>query len=329
MGGTRKSPSIDQVLPAVADCLARNVRLEDSVTVALSGGTDSVVLLHAVRSLHRHVAAVHVDHGLSPNSGEWADFCRRLCAEWEVPLYTEQVSVDRASSQGLEAAAREARHHVFASIRSDWLALGHHRGDRAETLLFNLLRGTGVRGAGAMPECRSRLLRPLLPVSREDILGYAKTYGLSWVDDESNTDVRMSRNFLRHSILPALKRRFPDAESRLAMAAKRFEEAADLLDEFARQDLGALAPEFPLPIQLLSGLSEARARNILRFLLYRHGVGIPSESRLTEAVRQFIEAAPDRHPALQFGNARLVRRKGAIVLEAGSSDHSLGLPPSS
>lgn len=329
MGASRKSQFIDRLLPAAADCLARNVRSEDTVTVALSGGVDSVALLHAVRALHGHVAAVHVDHGLSPNSGEWASFCRQLCAEWNVPLIVEQVSVDRASPQGLEAAAREARHKVFASIRCDWVALGHHRGDRAETLLFNLLRGTGVRGAGAMPESRSRLLRPLLPVSRDDIVRYANAHGLSWKNDESNTDLRLTRNFLRHSILPALKRRFPDAESRLAMAAKRFEEAADLLDDLARQDLGALAPEFPLPIQLLSALPEARARNVLRFLLHRNGVGIPSESRLTEAIRQFIEAAPDRHPAMQFGNSMLVRRKGAVVLETGSRDHSFGLPPSS
>jgi tRNA(Ile)-lysidine synthase len=168
-----------------------------------------------------------------------------------------------------------------------------------------------------MPERNGRLLRPLLPVSRKDIVEYANRHGLSWVDDESNADIRYSRNFLRHSILPALRQRFPAAESRLAFAAERFSEAANLLDELALMDLGTYAPEFPLPVELLAGLPEARARNVLRFLLNRSGVGIPSEGRLVEAVRQLVEATPDRHPVLRFGDARLIRRKGFVILESG------------
>jgi tRNA(Ile)-lysidine synthase len=173
-----------------------------------------------------------------------------------------------------------------------------------------------------MRERNGRLLRPLLSVGRERIVEYATIHGLSWVDDESNANIQLSRNFLRHSIVPALKSRFPAAESRLALAAMRFEEAADLLDDLALVDLGPQSPEFPLPVKLLSSLPEARARNVLRFLLSQYGVGIPSEARIVEAVRQLIDAAPDRHPILQFGHARLVRRKGLVVLEADGSDQS-------
>lgn len=238
-----------------------------------------------------------------------------LCSEWGIPLRIERVGVDRRSADGLEAAARRARHAAFCSEESAWIALGHHRGDRVETILFNMLRGAGVRGVGAMPERSGRLLRPLLAVSRKEILEYAARHQLSWVDDESNADVRHSRNFLRHRIIPVIEQRFPTAEERLASAASRFEEAAGLLDELARLDLSGHPQEFPVPVSLLAALPEPRARNVLRFLLAAHGVGVPSEERLVEALRQFVNARPDSRPGLAFGHARLSRRRGFVVLE--------------
>lgn len=277
--------------------------------VALSGGIDSVVLLHAIWVALGSFSAVHVHHGLNPAADRWAEFCADLCRAWRVPLTVRRVAVDRKSPDGLEAAARRARHQVFASLPATWVMTGHHRGDRAETLLFNLLRGAGVRGGGAMSERSGRLLRPLLGQGRSSILVYAQKHSLTWVDDDSNLDTRFSRNFLRHSILAELRGRFPAAEARLASASERFAEAADLLDDLAQIDLAGHAPSFPLDLGILDVLPEPRARNILRFLLQRHGVGIPSEERLREALRQFLTAAPDRHPAVSFGS-RMLRRKG-------------------
>lgn len=315
MGGSRKSRSIDRLREAASDCLRRNVRPGDSIAVGLSGGIDSIVLLHALRSIHGPVAAIHVDHGLSLKSGEWDHFCRRICADWNIPIRVKRVSVDRDSREGLEGAARRARHAVFAEDDSAWLALAHHRGDRAETMIFNLLRGAGVRGAGAMPERNGRLLRPLLTVSRQDILSYAQAHRLAWIDDESNEDVRHSRNFLRHRVIPVIEQRFPAVERRLSTAAGRFSEAADLLDDLARLDLGARPRDFPIPVTVLAALPEARARNVLRFLLSCRGIGMPSEERMVEALRQLVAAGPDRHPSLVFGHARLARRKGLVVLD--------------
>lgn len=283
--------------------------------LGLSGGLDSVVLLHAVRDRGYDVSAVHVHHGLSPNADAWADFCTDLCARLGIPLAIERVSVERNARDGLEGAARRARHAAYGRVDADWILLAHHRGDRAETMLFNLLRGAGVRGAGAMGERNGRLLRPLLTVGRDDILAYAQRHGLEWVEDESNADIRHSRNFLRHRILPVMQERFPAAEARLASASARFAEAADLLDELALVDLGGNAPSFPLPVVALSGLSERRARNVLRFLLSRAGVGIPSEERLSEVLRQCLTAKADRHPAVAFGEWQLRRRGQEITLE--------------
>ena len=315
MAVTRKSRSTKAVDDAVAVCLARHVRPGARLLLALSGGIDSVVLLHAVRLSGHPLAAIHVHHGLSENADHWARFCRELCTDQGVDLRVERVTVDKSSPDGLEAAARKVRHERLQAVDADWLLLAHHRQDRAETVLFNLLRGAGVRGAGAMRECNGRLLRPLLSAGREEILDYATSAGLSWIEDESNADTRYSRNYLRHRVLPVIESRFPAAAARLANAAGRFAQASDLLDDLAMIDLGAARPQFLVDIELLRRLSEPRARNVLRFLLVQSGTGIPSEERLIEALRQVLAAAADRHPAIEFGTRTLRRRGCSVDLE--------------
>src|SRR5262245_55785805 len=134
------------------------------VAVGLSGGIDSVVLLHKLRE-HYPVSAIHVHHGLSPNADSWTGFCRSLCRRLEIPLVVRRVSVRRAG-QGLEAAAREARYDVFKKEKAEVIALAHNLDDQAETVLMNLLRGAGARGASGMAEHAhfgdKTLWRPLL-----------------------------------------------------------------------------------------------------------------------------------------------------------------------
>ncbi len=319
MASTGKSPSIDkpvQALTAVlADCLQRHVQAGQHLVVGLSGGIDSVVLLHALAALrHDRVSALHVHHGISPNADRWAAFCAAFVRRLALPFSCIKVEVERASRDGLEAAARRARHAAFAAAQADWIVLAHHRDDQAETMLFKLLRGTGIAGAAAMRECSGKLLRPLLNVGRDEIARYAAEHRLDWIEDESNSDLRHARNFLRHRILAPMTQRFPAAAKNLAGAAARFAEAQDLLDDLARLDLGATTA-FPVTVAALQALEEPRARNALRYLLGRQAVRIPSEARLREALRQMLSAGSDRHPALQLGEHRLVRRRGWIYLE--------------
>lgn len=317
MGSSKNSPS-DALTTAVAACLGRHAADRGQLIVGLSGGLDSSVLLHVLAGLREEcdfgLSALHVHHGLSRNADAWEMHCRGLCVALGVPLAIERVAVERDSRDGLEAAARRARHAAFARAPGDWIVLAHHRDDQSETLLFNLLRGTGVRGACAMSEVNGRLLRPLLSVGRDEIAGYAKERGLAWIDDESNADTAYSRNFLRHETLAALEERFPGSGANLAAAARRFGEAQELLDELARIDLGG-ADDFPLAIAPWSRLPEPRARNALRYLLHRRYIGIPGEERLGEFVRQVRTAAADRHPSVVFGAWRLFRRGGEIHVE--------------
>src|SRR5258706_2312978 len=175
----------------------RNADLD--VAVGLSGGIDSVVLLHLLKETPRvRLRAIHVHHGLSPNADAWAQFCRKLCKRLGVPLTAKKVRVAR-KGKGLEAAARDARYAAFKESKAEWIALAHNLDDQAETVLMNLLRGAGLRGASGMAE-RAKLgaktlWRPLLNVSRKEIVAYAREHRLQGIQDESNADQPLTRNF--------------------------------------------------------------------------------------------------------------------------------------
>lgn len=317
MAASRNSPR-SSLAARIAAFLAARGAPDADLCVGLSGGCDSVVLLHVVANLDLggRVRAVHVHHGLSANADRWAAFCTDYCRDLGIDLLVERVTVDRRSGHGLEAAAREARYRAFAQAAGEWLLLGHHRGDQAETLLFNLLRGTGVAGAAAIPAERRgqqpRILRPLLDVPRADIEAYARHRRLDWVDDESNRDTGLSRNFLRHQVLTALAARFPAAERNLARAAGRFAEADALLGELALGDWQAAADGEALKLAKLRGMSVPRLKNLLRFRLRELGWRAPAAARLEEFARQLRSAGADRHPALDLAEGSMVAGRGLL-----------------
>lgn len=316
MAGSRNKPCIEPVLSAVQACLARHALPSEGVTVAFSGGMDSMVLLHAVDRMARAagapITAIHVHHGLSPNADRWADFCRATCRRLAVPLRIERIQVAPKRGEGLESAARRARRAALLGSAEKWILLAQHADDQAETLLLNLLRGSGVRGAAGMPERHGRILRPLLGLLRQDLSGYARLHGLGWVEDESNRDVRFTRNYLRAEVFPALQARYPAFARKLATASSRFAEASGLLEELARIDLGDRIAAFPIPSGLLLGLSEARARNLIRSLLGWNGLQAPDERKLSEFVRQVRSAGQDRAPRLVLPAYSLERRRGMV-----------------
>ncbi|MBA4724487.1 MAG: tRNA lysidine(34) synthetase TilS [Pseudomonas sp.] len=252
--------------------------------VAFSGGLDSTVLLHAlVRLAERRalppIRAIHVHHGLQVAADDWPAHCQQVCDRLGVALEIVRVQVVPGAS--LERAARDARYQAFAARlgEDDLLLTGQHRDDQAETLLFRLLRGAGVRGLAAMPGVRSMgrgsLVRPLLDVSWAELEDYARANGLSWVEDPSNQRLEYSRNFLRRQVLPLLQQRWPRAASSLARTAALMAEAQHLLDELAQQDLAVAQADIDfdwlnLPSLALAPLREltpARQRNALRHWL--------------------------------------------------------------
>ena len=256
-------------------------RQAPSWKVAFSGGLDSTVLLHLLARLRERqalppISAVHVHHGLQAVADAWVEHCRAQCAALNIPLVVRHVQV--ATGASVERAAREARYGVFAEALAagEVLLMAQHRDDQAETLLLRLLRGAGVRGLAAMPASRPLasgiLLRPLLGVARAELEAWARAQGLSWIEDPSNDDTALARNFLRHEILPRLTQCWPAASAVLARDAEQLAEADALLGELAALDLkAARTPVRPdwlalpsLELAPLLALSEARQRNALR-----------------------------------------------------------------
>ncbi|NIR59118.1 MAG: tRNA lysidine(34) synthetase TilS, partial [Gammaproteobacteria bacterium] len=264
--------------------------------VAYSGGLDSLVLLHALAArrdrLGAPLAAVHVDHGLHPDSGRWAAHCARTCAALGVPYECRVVEATAASGESPEAAARRARYEALAGLLEPGACLltAHQRDDQAETLLLQLLRGAGPDGLAGMPMCRPLgagwHLRPLLDWERADLHAYARAQGLEWVEDASNRDTGIDRNYLRHIVLPALRERWPGAPATLARAARHQAEAAELLVALGRADARAAADAAPgtLRASALRDLPAPRQRNLLRAWIARAGLPAPSAAQL-ERVR--------------------------------------------
>ncbi|MGF6161762.1 tRNA(Ile)-lysidine synthase [Pseudomonas sp. 2725] len=248
--------------------------------IAFSGGLDSTVLLHLLATLSKTESlpalnAIHVHHGLQAVADTWPEHCRAVCAALGVPLQVVRVQVQPGAS--LERAARDARYHAFTEAlqANEVLLTAQHRDDQAETLLFRLLRGAGVRGLSGMPRQRplgkGHLLRPMLDVTRAELEAYASAHDLSWIEDPSNQDLQYSRNYLRHQVLPVLIQRWPQAVATMARSATHLNEAQGLLEELADMDLreASSASEFAwlglrsLELAPLAHLSDARQRNAL------------------------------------------------------------------
>ena len=313
---------MDKLAADVGVVLRREIPRGATIVVGLSGGIDSVVLLHVLmrrlRLAPARVSAIHVNHQISPHAPRWAAFCRRWCRELGVRLRVAKVDVPRGNST--EAAARAARYAVFAESRTDVLLLAHNRDDQAETVLLQLLRGAGPRGLSAMPVLRPGatgapvILRPLLETPRAAIEAYAARHGLQWVEDESNQDRAYLRNFLRHDVLPLLESKLPGVRGTLARAARHQAECSELLDVLAADDLDFGTPAGRLSLRLLKGLTPSRARNALRYFLRCNDVAMPDAERLDELLRQATTARGDARVCVALGAVELRRFQDALYI---------------
>ena len=326
---SRSRPGPADPAARVAAQLESIIKPSAHLVAGLSGGADSVVLLdclrRAARKLRFRLSALHVNHQLSPNAGRWAAFCRSLCRSRGIPFESVKVSV--GCKGGVEAAARAARYAAFARQDCDYIVLAHHGDDQVETLLLQLLRGAGVKGLAGMPHVRKpkvesrkskdpspSILRPMLDVTRREILDYARARGLKWIEDESNLDTRFRRNFLRQEVLPAIERRFPAYRTTVARASRHLAEAAGLLDDMAAADGAGQIADGSLAVQALRRLPRARARNLLRYFLDSHGLAMPGTERLEEALRQALAAKDDARISIEMDGAQVKRFGGRLYV---------------
>lgn len=298
------------------------------VAVAYSGGRDSTALLHATalaaRRLGLQVAALHVHHGLSPFADAWLERCQQQCAQWQasgmpVRLLFRRLAGKPARGESIEAWARAGRYQALQEMAneagSSLILLAHHRRDQAETWLLQALRGAGVAGLAAMPEQTRRggltWARPWLDKPREAVEAYMQAHGLSYIEDDSNSDPRFLRNRLRREVWPHLLEAFPQAESTLAMSATWAQEALDLQSEIAQTDLATLCDANGLRIQSWLQLSPARRGNALRAWLQRSAAQSAPASLVQRLLRELPQdLAPASWP---FANGSIRRYRGRLT----------------
>lgn len=311
----RKSKS-NSLLCDTKKVLLAHIKQGDHLAIALSGGIDSVVLLHILAELSGQLpftlSAVHVNHGISNNAMLWSKFCCNLCRAYGIPIYVAYLKVKKQSGGSLEAIAREERYRIFSQIQADYMVLAQHLDDQAETLLLQLFRGAGIKGLSAMPFVRKQfsdsapqILRPLLEISRNRIELYAQQNQLNWINDESNDSTTFNRNFLRHEVLPVLKKRYPSYSRTLLRTSRHLSEASSLLNELAIIDSAHGLISGKLQIDYLRKLSFPRAKNLLRHTLLQQQITLPSTVKLEEILNQLLSAGPESQVHIHFGDTEI------------------------
>lgn len=264
-----------------------------------------------------------MNHGLSENSAHWEAEAQKFCNKYSIPITCSRVNVKAQKQQSIEALARDARYQAIAEITepNSLVATGHHEDDQAETFFLQLKRGSGVKGLSAMAIESHRahylLVRPLLNFSRAEIEVYAKTHNLSWIEDESNQDVRFDRNFIRHTIMPTLQERWPSIKQTIVRSTQHCSDAQCLLDELAEQDINAcVVNSHQFNVKSLKLLSPLRFNNLIRTYLAKQCWLMPSTEQLAQAWLQLTNDTTS-HAQVKLGEMflRLYQGKATITPE--------------
>ena len=299
--------------------------------VAYSGGADSTALLLALAELRprleAELRAVHVNHGIHPRADAWEARCRATCATLEIPYRAQRLPPIDPKGAGTEAELRRLRYAALESLleHDDLLVTAHHRDDQAETMLLNLVRGSGPAGLAGMPGERrlgqGRLQRPLLVWSRADLCEWLEQQGVDWIEDDGNQDTTYDRNFLRHEVLPLLRHRWPAIERTMARSADHCREAATLLDSWSALQLaGARVVAGVLAVPGDLGGDLARAKQLIRHWLKVEGAPSLPGARLEEFCRQLLSAAPDAQPSCRWADRRLHYWNRHLWLRAATAE---------
>lgn len=304
---------------------AHTPRDATGLVVALSGGADSANLLAAAASLQGsfrgfEVRAVHVDHGLQAAAADFRQACAALCEKFSIPLTVLSLAVLAEQGASIEEAARDARYAALAAELKpgECLLTAHHSQDQAETLLLQALRGGGLKGLSAMPICRPLgqgwHLRPVLETAQHELLGLGAHLNGAATPDPMNDDVRFDRSYLRRQVWPLLEARWPAAAATLARAARHAAEAQQTSQTWAAADVSRLRDGDALSVTGLRTLAPLARVSALRFWMAEAHVDAPPAARLTEGLRQMLEAQIDHLPAVMWGNNALRRYRQRIFL---------------
>jgi tRNA(Ile)-lysidine synthase len=323
-----------------------NDSLDTYLCIGLSGGVDSTVLLqataHYAAAFNRKLKAIHVHHGLSENADAWAQHAQTLCEQLSAELaitidfIIEKVQLDNCSD-GIEQAARSARYQIFEKHcnHNDVLLQGHHLDDQIETFFMRALRGSGLTGLASIPRQRNlsrtntcQILRPLLSIEKSQLIEYAKDHQLNWVEDESNQDSTLDRNWWRNELLPQIWQRYPRHKQSLSRTISTIQHEQRLLqqlitDEIVTKDAlqssdfkihSALKniPNFDL--LLIQVMDQATGLSYVRAWLAQHVDILPSALQMQTLYVDMIQAQPDADPRFTWSSSILYRYQNRLCL---------------
>ena len=285
------------------------------VSVALSGGIDSLVILHALSELKLKLklklSAIHINHDLSKDADDWLAFCHKECKKLGVPFVSEKVNIKPNLSMGIEAAARKSRYQSLEIHRKGILVLGHHQNDQAETLLLQLFRGSGLNGLAAMPsfDKERNIWRPLLKINRTVIKSYAEENNLNFIEDESNSNSKFDRNFLRNEILPLIQTRYPNIINTISRSSENIAEGLNLHKAIAKEDanLYFTGNKERLSLSMLKVLEKERVINLIRWWLDVNKQLMPSKKIINELYNQIKVVKKDSQINIHISSEMSVR----------------------
>lgn len=282
---------------------------DEVVLVAVSGGPDSMALLHLLVAispvLHLRLGVAHCNFGLR---GEQSDgdeaFVRDVCGELGLACHVRQFETRAVAAlwkKSIEETARLLRYEFFDELcreQAYWLiATGHHSGDNAETMLFNLFRGTAASGLRGIRMRQNRLIRPLIPFSRQEIIAYLNDKGIAWRTDRTNAGIEHDRNYIRNRVIPVIEERF---RHKLAASLHRVAEHAGELEAFMEQHIDRLVAEHPgldpaggkLHVGTLLALTPFERKELIKRVLQLRG--LPVESRGLNRITALLDSQPGR-----------------------------------
>ena len=302
--------------------------IDKNIVIALSGGIDSVVLLHFLNSHYPgNIRAVHINHNLSKHSKDWSLFCKELCHKQGVEF--KSIDINLKTSSNIEENARKKRYNSLKSelSKNEVLCTAHHQEDQSETFLLQLFRGSGVAGLASMPKMKSFadtfLYRPFLNISKQLIVDYATKYNLNWVEDDSNINLNFKRNLLRLEFIPKLESGFEGVIKNISRSAYHQSEALKLINDLAEIDIEKfnLVINHKIQVLPLTELPERRVANVLRYYIAQRGFLMPSNKVLTELI-SVLRAKDDAKVILKWHLYEVRRYDNELYFFDGEPDRS-------
>lgn len=320
---------MDKLVAVVLDKLLQNFTPQLSFTIALSGGIDSVVLLHILNEIAKSshdkykLDAIHINHGISKNAAKWATFCQDICNSLNIPIKICNHNVTKLGGESLENNARAVRYKEFFNHSTDVIILAHHKTDQVETTLSQIFRGSDLHNIAGMREISHKqsktLWRPLLDFSKKDIEEYAYHHQLQNIVDESNTDTQYLRNFIRQNILPSLVEWDKNIIPKILKTNEQIINSMALIDEIAENDLQLIVIKDNNNIDLakFKMLSTLRQNNVLSYYILSQDLVLPSQRQISEFIRQLNTCQVDKSPRLKIdAKHEITKQKQYISITA-------------